>query len=153
MPESPEEQFQYIADRIKESILKGFPNPSRIGCPGEERIKEVAVRSTLIKDVHWEHITHCSECYAEFIQHKDSLRQEHRHYSIRRRYSFIIVSVIACVCALLYGLAGGNGLQAVVLITRFNCDYLGIKSSEGQRKKINHRHLRIRHLFFYRLGD
>src|ERR1035438_482376 len=70
MPESPEEYFRRISDRVEDLILTAYPNPKRIGCPGEKRVKEVAARSSLIKDEHWEHITHCSPCYAEFIEYK-----------------------------------------------------------------------------------
>jgi|ERR1035441_5230136 hypothetical protein len=105
MPESPEEYFRRISDRVEDLILTAYPNPNRIGCPGEKRVKEVAARSTLIKDEDWEHITHCSPCYAEFIEHK---KENRRQAATRRMRRSILIAAIAGVCVVALTLAIGR---------------------------------------------
>src|SRR4051794_21475768 len=71
MAESPEERFNRIRDAVQQSILRSYPNPNREGCPGDAVVREVAARDELKEDPPWEHITHCSPCYAEFIEYKE----------------------------------------------------------------------------------
>jgi hypothetical protein len=74
MAESPEEQFERFRNIVQNSILKAYPNPNREGCPGEAVVREVAARKELHTDDHWQHITHCSPCYSEFLRFKDEFR-------------------------------------------------------------------------------
>ena len=56
---------------IKERTRTAFPNPERIGCPDSERLKETAGRTDyerLFEEPVWEHITHCSPCYQEYLE-------------------------------------------------------------------------------------
>jgi hypothetical protein len=46
-----------------------------VGCPEKTTIREVAFREELTKDEAWEHITHCSPCYAEFLKFKEEWRR------------------------------------------------------------------------------
>jgi hypothetical protein len=67
---------------IQSSILKDYPNPTREGCPGLEVIKPLAKRATafdgFVNDSDWEHVTHCSPCYQEFLDVREALRKEPR---------------------------------------------------------------------------
>ena len=76
MGETPEEKFDQISRAVQESILRNYPNPERRGCPGDEVVRSVAARTELKADEVWEHITHCSPCYAEFLAYKDQFRQQ-----------------------------------------------------------------------------
>ena len=86
MGETPEEKFEQISRAVQDSILRNYPNPERRGCPGDHVVRSVAARTELKADDVWEHITHCSPCYAEFLAYKDEIRRKRRHdVRVRRR--------------------------------------------------------------------
>jgi hypothetical protein len=74
MPETPREKYDRLRRTVQETILNEYPNPDRLGCPENAMIREVAFREELTKDPIWEHITHCSPCYAEFLKFKEEWR-------------------------------------------------------------------------------
>ena len=78
MAETPEQKYDRIAAAVQQTILNSFPNPNRVGCPGDVRLREVAARGTIVEDDDWQHITHCSECYGEFLAAKDQIRRAGR---------------------------------------------------------------------------
>src|SRR3954454_19667614 len=87
MDETPEQKYKRMADPVQQSILRNYPNPNREGCPGEAAVREVASRTEVQKDELWRHITHCSPCYAEFLQYRDEQPQESAsHVPSRRRF-------------------------------------------------------------------
>src|ERR671926_521119 len=97
MAEAPEEKFEQISRAVQESILRNYPNPERRGCPGDEVVRSVAARNELKADDVWEHITHCSPCYAEFLAYKDEFRKK-RQYEVRiRRRTLIGLAATAAV--------------------------------------------------------
>ena len=66
-----DEKFLKRVQFIKQAILTAYPNPQRIGCPGGEQLKETAGRTDyerLFEEPVWEHITHCSPCYQEYLE-------------------------------------------------------------------------------------
>ena len=66
-----DEQFLKRVQYIQEKTLTAYPNPQRTGCPGSERLKETAERTDydrLFEEPVWEHITHCSPCYQEYLE-------------------------------------------------------------------------------------
>jgi len=78
-PESPNAQFDRLKSRLQESILSDYPNPERKGCPGEAVLKELAARpldDSLDSNPHWHHVTHCSECYREFLWFRAQLQRK-----------------------------------------------------------------------------
>jgi hypothetical protein len=75
MAETPREKYERLQRAVQEAILKSYPNPDRIGCPKSTTIREVAFREELTKDPVWEHITHCSPCYGEFLKFKEEWRE------------------------------------------------------------------------------
>jgi hypothetical protein len=99
MAETPEQKYNRIADAVQQSILQNFPNPDRVGCPGAPKLREVAARRTLVEDDDWQHITHCSPCYGEFLAEKERLRQS------RRRVQNFTVVATAAVLILVVGIA------------------------------------------------
>jgi hypothetical protein len=84
--ESPEEKFERVRDAVQQSILRHYPNPTRKDCPGNSVVREVASRTELQEDEPWQHITHCSPCYAEFLRYKEHFRQAAKLRSTRRRF-------------------------------------------------------------------
>lgn len=95
MAETPEQKYNRIAAAVQQTILTNFPNPNRVGCPGDARVREVAARTAIVEDDDWQHITHCSECYREFLAAKEELRRTSRR-------------------ARTFGLIGGTALLIIV---------------------------------------
>ena len=82
-PETPEEKFNRLQAIIQNAVLTGYPNPLRINCPGSAAIAEYSKRVMDFEDIvegeePYEHITHCSPCYAEFLQANDDVRAQKR---------------------------------------------------------------------------
>ena len=102
MDETPEQKFDRVSRAVQESILRNYPNPERKGCPGDDVVREVAARTELKADEVWEHITHCSPCYATFLDAK----KEFRHKRVIRRRT--AVGLLAAAAAAI----------PVVLVTR-----------------------------------
>jgi hypothetical protein len=75
MAETPEQKYERLRLAVQEAILRDYPNPERKGCPDSALVREVAWRDELIKNAVWQHITHCSPCYAEFLELKEEWRQ------------------------------------------------------------------------------
>jgi hypothetical protein len=102
MPDdSADEVFEELQDIVQQAVLRGFPNPERKGCPGTEVLRELANRPQPTRDAAWEHVTHCSPCYGEFLELRNQvkqLRELGRRRTLRRR---------ALVAALVVLVAGG----------------------------------------------
>ena len=73
-------------------MLRSYPNPNRRDCPELEAVEEVALRVTADISVemewnaHYDHIMHCSPCYAEFLAARHRLTPPRDpSYRMRRR--------------------------------------------------------------------
>jgi len=71
--QTPEEKWNRIQRQIQEGITKGYPNPDRKGCLGHAGILALASRSakfddSIEDDPQWQHVTHCSLCYSEYLE-------------------------------------------------------------------------------------
>ena len=85
MEESLEEKYRRLQDEIQRAILRNYQNPERRGCPGDATVRNFAANPDAIKveyetDEHcaWYHVTHCSPCYATFLE----LREAGRHRQV-----------------------------------------------------------------------
>src|SRR5829696_5769341 len=106
MGETPEEKYEQISRAVQESILRNYPNPERRDCPGDAVVRSVAARTELQADDVWEHITHCSPCYGEFLAYKDEFRRKRQHEVRFRRRTVLGLAAAAAVAV------------PVVLVTR-----------------------------------
>jgi hypothetical protein len=75
--ESPKRKYDRLKRQLQDSILSDYPNPERKGCPGDAIVHSLADRASDEKvenDTHWHHLTHCSECYREFLALRRQLK-------------------------------------------------------------------------------
>ena len=83
MNESLEEKYRRLQSEIQRAILQNYPNPGRQGCPGNATVRNFATNPESIKaededDVNgaWYHISHCSPCYASFLELRNAERAD-----------------------------------------------------------------------------
>ena len=79
MRESPEQKWNRIQKKLQDTILTSYPNPNREGCLDRDGLSDLARRAaelgTLEGDEGWEHVTHCSPCYKEYLEARERLRK------------------------------------------------------------------------------
>ena len=130
MAETSEQKYNRIAAAVQQTILQNFPNPGRVGCPGGARLREIAARRTVVEDDDWQHITHCSPCYGEFLAEKERVRQT------RRKVRSLSVVAASAIVILLVGV-GAYVLrsQAPNQIAQISAEpaTLDLKESSGVR--------------------
>lgn len=81
--ETPEQKWNRIQTQIHEGITKAYPNPDRKGCLSHDAIVGLAVRAAAFDDAieadpKWQHVTHCSPCYSEYLEEFKSQRASKR---------------------------------------------------------------------------
>jgi hypothetical protein len=117
--DSSDQIFEQFQDIVQQAILREFPNPERKGCPGTEVLRELANRSHPVRDAHWEHVTHCSPCFREFLDLRAEVKQRlelERRRAIRRRTALAAIGVAVA----------GGGIAAYEVFHR-----VGLRPSEG----------------------
>jgi hypothetical protein len=66
----------------KELLLTDFPNPERLGCPGMDALRTLALRSQSLplaeRNRLLDHMTCCSPCFSEFSAFVDQARRRKR---------------------------------------------------------------------------
>jgi hypothetical protein len=100
--ESPEAKYDRVKRKLQDSILSQYPNPERKGCPGSAVLQSLATRysdESVEGDENWRHVTHCSECYREFLD----FRLNYKGHA-KRRSLLIAWGVAAAILALAVGL-------------------------------------------------
>jgi hypothetical protein len=78
MPEDNEadptpEQIKYV---LQQAILRNYPNPERKGCPDASILEGIARQRLPHEDPHWQHVSHCSPCYGEFLNLRKGFREK-----------------------------------------------------------------------------
>jgi hypothetical protein len=132
MAETPEEKYNRIAAAVRRTILENFPNPDRVGCPGDGKVREVASRRTILEDDDWQHITHCSPCYAEFLEVKEEVRRS----GTRARTLGVIggATVMILLAALfVYRYLAGSGISEQTANVTFEPATLNLSDSSVGR--------------------
>lgn len=80
--ELPEARYERLKKELQASILRDYPNPERKGCPGERIVRGLAeqpLSESIEGDPNWQHVTHCAECYREFLAFRESGRYRQRN--------------------------------------------------------------------------
>jgi hypothetical protein len=89
--------FERAKEIVQEAILRGFPNPERRGCPGATVLKRLASSGLPAEnDPDWDHVTHCSPCYAEFLDYRKQVKVAQR----RAYRNKLIAAALAAVAVI-----------------------------------------------------
>ena len=111
--ESPESKFDRLKKQLQDAILRDYPNPERKGCPGGAVLRELAERplgQAVEDDPHWAHITHCSECYREFLAFNNASRQQAKARRVRVTWGVTVAAIVIAI-AVLVGIKQGSIFQ------------------------------------------
>lgn len=106
--QSPEAKFDRLKKQLQDSILRDYPNLERKGCPGDAVLRELAERpleQAVEDDPYWHHITHCSECYREFLGFNNAFRERAK---VRRARVGWAVAAVVLVVGVLVALRQGS---------------------------------------------
>jgi len=132
MDENPEQKYNRLAAAVQQTILSSFPNPDRVGCPGDLRLREVAARRTIVEDDDWQHITHCSPCYAEFLGAKEeSRRVGRRERTLRLIGGASLLILVAAIGGYRYW--GDSRASREIAAVAFQPATLNLRDSSGIR--------------------
>ncbi len=70
----PSGEERDLFELFSKSALNDYPNPERVGCPGDAFLKQLATsrKSVPLTDPRLDHVLHCSPCFREFaaFRHK-----------------------------------------------------------------------------------
>ncbi len=105
--ESPEAKFDRLKKQLQDSILKSYPNPERKGCPDRDVLQELAERTldeAIEGDPHWHHVTHCSECYRDFLALNEEFRRQAKARQLQLRLGTAVAVVVILVAGALFAL-------------------------------------------------
>jgi len=95
--ESPDAQYERLKRQLQDSVLNDYPNPERKGCPGYAVLTELAARpldDSVEGDPNWHHVTHCSECYREFLRFRADLRGKLRARRVKVGLGVVAVVIL-----------------------------------------------------------
>jgi len=93
-----------LLDILRQGLATEFPNPARIGCPGNSLLKGIAQGKVSLTEAEpWlDHLGSCSPCFQEFKEFR-------RQSAIQRRRVFVWVATAA---VLLFALGGWLWVRA-----------------------------------------
>src|SRR3989442_12087462 len=86
-----------ILDALGRGLLKEFPNPDRIGCPGTEVLKKIASHEMPLSEAEkWlDHLGSCSPCYSDFSGFQAAYRSRRTRTLLAVAASILIVALLA----------------------------------------------------------
>jgi len=88
---SPEQRYEQIREFLQEATLRDYPNPDRRGCHGSEVLRNLAAGSSP-RGADWEHVTHCSPCYREFLEFRAAVL--HGEQKRRKHIAAVVASIV-----------------------------------------------------------
>lgn len=98
--ESQQEAFERVQKLLEEAILRDYPNPERIGCPGTDALKRIAFQDVPpTSDPAWQHTIRCAPCYTEFLQLRADYKTRRQKARAYKRYAVggLAASVLICL--------------------------------------------------------
>ena len=110
--DSPQIKYERLQRQLQQEVLKNYPNPERKGCPGEAVVRTLVARpmeESIEGDPNWQHVTHCSECYREFLAFKAALDKRKSRRKDALRWSFAGAAIVAAFAIFLLARASFHG--------------------------------------------
>jgi hypothetical protein len=93
--ENAEQSFNRAKEILQEAILRDYPNPERRGCPGGEVLKGLASHDLpQSNNPAWDHVTHCSPCYGEFLAFRELKKKASNRARVRRRFALATAAAL-----------------------------------------------------------
>ena len=77
--------LEQIKSVLQQSVLTDYPNPDRNGCLDLAAIRSIAEQRLPHEHAQWQHVSHCSPCYREFLDHRREFKARVRRTALRRR--------------------------------------------------------------------
>jgi hypothetical protein len=137
MDESADQIFEELQDIVQQAILREFPNPERKGCSGTESLRQLANRPRPTRDAVWEHVTHCSPCYQEFLdlrtQVKIQLERRRRAVLRRRVVVAAVIVVLAGGAITTYEISQRGAFRSAPIAGRYESASLDLKGRSVTR--------------------
>src|SRR3954452_3514812 len=62
-------------DPVEQVFLHAYPNPDRVGCPGDPVLLAIANNTLPLDHTARKHLEQCSPCYREFKQFQRQIRR------------------------------------------------------------------------------
>lgn len=97
-----EQELAKLKGEVQEAILRNYPNPERRGCPGSDVLQQFASRTRPLVGRDWDHATHCSPCYREFLELRASAKQAveepNRQPLVLRQWMLVACAAFVVVC-------------------------------------------------------
>jgi len=90
-PGAPEYE---VDDEMDLLLGRGFPNPTREGCPAVDVVKALARKGRPITDPGYEHLAQCSPCYREFRGFQQADGRAHAAARARRRWALAVAAAV-----------------------------------------------------------
>jgi hypothetical protein len=81
-------------DPIDKIRLTAFPNPERLGCPEPGIFDLLRRREISPDDPVWEHIDHCSPCYSQLAEIRETLFKQDRIQDLRRAARAALIVIV-----------------------------------------------------------
>ena len=137
-----------ILDVLGRGLLKDFPNPERIGCPGADVLKKIASHDMPLSEAQkWlDHLGSCSPCYADFKRFRDAFERQRRQTWLAAAAG-ILLAVGVLGWALLHKRNESFVAQAAVLDLRDRSVARGGEPTPGEQPLELSR--RVKHLTVY----
>jgi hypothetical protein len=137
--EAPKEKYERLQRDIQREILTAYPNPTRKGCPGDTVVKLVAERKDILTDEPWEHITHCSPCYAAFLAQKERIRAAAAKRKISFRYQMVAAAcliIAAAVVPVFWNRSTPEHLSNAEFDLRHSLSFRGARAQDEETTKL-----------------
>lgn len=117
-PYSGREEEQMLR-AFGQALGQEFPNPDRVGCPGSETLKGIALRRIPLRAARpWlDHFSSCSPCFREFTAFRQTAIQRHTVTGIGIAAAILVASLLSLIWIRTHK-APGEASQVAVLDLR-----------------------------------
>lgn len=123
-----------ILNALGRGLLREFPNPERMGCPGADILKRITSQEMPLSDAEkWlDHLTSCSPCYADFKRLQDA-HEWRRSRMLLVAAAGVLMAAAVTGWALLHRWSANLTAQTAVLDLRNRSNARGTEPNETEK--------------------